>query len=68
MEASQHVRDWPDREPGPSHGLVPDDDSLQKVQTGGVNVLGHRQGGGDHNRARMTDGLLVHIVQFEGMG
>ena len=68
MEARKHVRDRPDPQPGPGHRLVADDHGLQERQTRRAALLGHCQRGGNHHRAGMVDGLLVHVVELEGVG
>ena len=68
MKAAQHVRCWTDRDSGPAHGLVADDDRLEEVVTRRSDVFGYGQCRGYDDGARMVDCFLVYIVEFERVG
>ena len=68
MEPGQHVGRRPDGDTSSAHGLVADQDGFEQIEIFRLPVFGQRQGGRHHHRARMADGLLMHIVEFEPMG
>ena len=67
MEAPQHVHGGPDRNPGTAHGLVADDNGLQRIGTLRTQFLRQRQHRRHHHGARMGDRFLVDVVELEGM-